>query len=67
MSPSLLLQGFFGLDADRARPLPTHTLRTQRTALTGGGSKLEASALTFSGRPIIVRRLPRGAAHFHLL
>jgi hypothetical protein len=67
VSPGLLLQGLFGMNANRARPLSAHTLPAQEAGLTGGCEKHKASALTFSRRPIVVRRQPRRAAHFPLL
>src|ERR1019366_4277010 len=63
----LLLQTFFGLDTDGARPFPQHALRAQGAGLTGGGGKYEASSRTGFGRAIVVRRLPRRTAHFLLL
>src|SRR5208283_1380068 len=63
----LLLQAFLGLDSNGARPFPPHALGAQGAGLTGGGGKHEASTMTFSRRPIVVRRLPRWTAHFHLL
>src|SRR5216683_2815474 len=65
MGAGLLLQSFFGLDADTPRPLPTDALRAQGTGLTSGLRKKELAPSTFSGGAIVARGLARRAAHFH--
>src|SRR5260370_40531029 len=67
MSAGLLLQSFFGLDANPPRPSAADALRSQGARLTRGRSKKELAPSTVSGRAIIARALARRAAHFHLL
>src|SRR5512140_1204789 len=65
MGAGLLLQSFFGLDADTPRPLPTHALRAQGTSLTTGLGKKKLPPSTFSGGAIVARTLAGRATHFH--
>ena len=67
MSAGLLLQSFFGLDANTPRPLAADALRAQGTGLTSGRSKKELAPSTVSGGAIIARALARRTTHFHLL
>jgi hypothetical protein len=57
MGAGLLLQSFFGLDADTPRPLPTEALRAQGTGLTTGLGKNKLAPSTFSGGAILARTL----------
>src|SRR6266446_5317201 len=67
MGAGVLLQSFFGLDADTPRPLPTDALRAQGTGLTTGLGKKKLAPSTFFGGAIVARTLACRATHFHLI
>src|SRR6266436_3126265 len=53
MGAGVLLQSFFGLDADTPRPSPTDALRAQGTGLTTGLGKKKLAPSTFFPRPVV--------------
>src|ERR1700722_16289780 len=67
MGAGLLLQSFFGLDADTPRPLPTDALRAQGAGLTTALEKNKLAPSIFSGGAIVARTLACRAMHFHLI
>src|SRR5207237_254907 len=59
MATGLLLQSFFMLDGDAARPLSTDALGSQRTRLTNGVGKHESPGAILSQRLLLIARVAR--------